>query len=375
MMGIRWRIAGLLLIMTLLVSSPGVSEDWNAVEWSGAADGLGLQVWASALREEAFRSYSGSDTGSDTGIAAALAGRWLRQQLDLGLAAQAVSTFRSLPPAIRARLEEGPFQAVSGEVGGQPFRAEVPDLRLELAAAHLLAGDPQGAAALAERVPSLPWAPAGEWLAPQRAPAPDLAARLFQGLIARWLRPSTDDPFELLAEAAGREASAGLVFRILLGRVAERDGYPSISADAFGSVARRLERFATGAANIPQPLPERVTAAGRRLETDVASLCRSLEEQAGIAEKASRSTDAEVEARVRAAALAAVQPPVAPGERRRPLFRRAEVLVEVLMVDRAGKRAFVIWYEGPPEGPQGGQIRLEESQGAWNLKVVGSWIA
>jgi hypothetical protein len=371
MMGIRWRIAGLLLIMALLVSLPGVSEDLNAVDWSGDADALGLQVWASALREEAFRSYSGSDTG----IAAVLAGRWLRQQLELGLAAQAVSTFRSLPPAVRGRLEEGPFQTISGEIGGQPFRAEIPDLRLELAAAHLLAGDPQGAATLAVREPSPPWGPSGEWLVRQSTPVPELVARLFQGLIARWLHPSADDPFELLAEAAGREASAGVVFQILLGRVAERDGYPAVSADVFGSVARRQERLATGTASISHPLPKRVTAAGRRLEADVASLCRSLEEQAGIAGKMSRSPGAEVEARVQAAVLAAIQPPVAPGERRRPLFRRAEVLMEVLMVDRAGKRAFVIWYEGPPEGPQGGQIRLEESQGAWNIKVVGSWIA
>lgn len=334
MTGIRSRTAGLLLAALLLAASPGVGEEWGALEWSQAADSLGHTIWASALREEAYRSYRGNDPA----IAAALAGRWVQQQLVNGLAADAVATFRSLPATIRTRLEEGPFDMTPMD--------GIPDLRLELAAAHLLVGDSRGAA-LAEKVP------------------PSL---LYESVISLWLHPSSEDPFELLVTAAGREHGLGLIFQILLGRLAEREGYPALTEHVLGSVARRMGHWATGEANLSHPPPAHVVSAGRRLEVNLASVRRNLEEQIRAASaKAPNGSEAEVRAR------AVFQELIDPRDRR-DIFG-AEPTVELFLIDRAGRRAFGIWYEGPPAGPQGGQIRLEESGGVWKGEIVSSWIA
>lgn len=358
MAGIRSRTAGLLLAALLLAALPGTGEEWRALEWSKAADSLGSTVWASALREEAYQSYPGDDVA----ISAVLAGRWLGQQLDNGLAANAVATFRSLPPAVRTRLEEGPFETTP--MGG------ILDLRLELAAAHLLVGDPQGAIALAEKVPSPPPAPSRPWLSrPESSPVEDANTRLFKSVIALWLHPSSEDPFELLATAAGREHGLGFVFQILLGRLAEREGYPALTEHSLGSVASRMGHWATGESTLSHPPPAHVVAAGRRLEADLASVRRSLEEQVRAA-SAKASHDSEAAVRARAVFRELINP-----RDRRDIFFSAEPIIELFMVDRAGKRAFGIWYEGRPKGPMGGQIRLEESGGVWKSERVGSWIS
>lgn len=363
---IRSQAVGLFLAVLLLAASPGAGEDWNALEWSKAADRLGSTVWASALREEAYRSYPENDAA----VSAVLAGWWLRQQLANGLAANAVATFRSLPPAVRTRLEEGPSgKTVSGEIGGQTFREHIPDLRLELAAAHLLVGDSRGAVALADKVPSPPPAPSRPWLSRlESGPAEYENVRLFKSIIALWLHPASEDPFELLATAAGREHGLGLIFQILLGRLAEREGYPALAEHSLGSVASRMGDWATGESTLSNPIPAHVVAAGRRLEADLASVRRSLEEQVRAA-SAKVSHDSEAAVRARAAFRELIDP-----RDRRNIFS-AEPIIELFMIDRAGKRAFGIWYEGPPAGPMGGQFRLEESGGVWKSERIGSWIS
>ncbi len=344
---IRSRTAVLLLVVLLFAASPGTGQDWSAEEWSKAADSLGYTIWASALREEAYRSYRGDDPA----IAATLAGQWLQQQLLIGLAAKAVATFRSLPPAVRTHIEEGPFETTSMGL--------IPDLRLELAAAHLLVGDSEGAAALAGKVP---------------VSASSQDARLLQDLIALWLRPSPEDPFELLTEAAGQEHSGELVLQMLLSRVAKREGYAALSAYSSRSVASLLGYWTSGKSRVSRSLPARVTAARWRLETDLTSVRRGLERQArASAAKESRRSKSEAEIRARTTFRERIKPD-RPGER--SVFIRDESVIELFMIDRAGKKALGIWSViRPPEGSHGGQIRLEESEGVWEADLVGYWIS
>lgn len=318
MMGIRFHVTGLSLAVALLFSAPGMGEDWTTVQW-------------------------------------------VRQLLSLGLADHAVAAFRGLPPAVRARLEEGPFETATGEI---------PDVRLELAAAHILAGDDRGAAALAGKLPALPAEPVPSLLVRKPGDVRPKNDRLLQGLIHLWLHPSSEDPFELLSESAGREGTAGMIFEMLLGKVADRESYPDVAKVSFRSVAFRVERW-TG--NPVPSLPERVITAGQRLKADGASLVQTLREQMRTAaEKASRGPIPETEIRARTAAEKVIEPFRRSDDR--PSFMGGPYL-DLFMIDRAGTRAFTIWYEGPPVGPQGGQIRLEESGGSWKAEVIGSWIA
>ena len=346
----------LLLPIALATASPSAGQERSTVEWTKAADALGLRVWSIALREKAFRSYRGSDAA-----AAALAGKWIQQQLELGLTADAIATFKNLPRAVRTRLEERPSGA---EI------SEVPDLRLELAAAYLPEGDSRIAAALVSKAP-LPSPFAGRQVRPDGVVDWDaMNAHVLRRMIDRWLHPSSGDPFDLLVEAAGREYRASAVFRILLGRLAEREGYPAVTRYSLDAIARRLAPLQSGAEDLPGPVPPEVIAAGKRLEADLASLCRSLEEQARAAGKTAQS-DSAVEGYARAAALKKVHPEP---DLRAVIFEDP-IHFELFMLDRSGRRGFAIWYQGPPAGPQGGQLRLEESEGNWKVEIFGSWIA
>ena len=76
-------------------------------------------------------------------------------------------------------------------------------------------------------MPAIPTAPAEQWLLPARNET-NRELRLRRELFARWLRPSPDDPFPLLADFTSmteRSASAGSL--LLLSRLSEREGYPA----------------------------------------------------------------------------------------------------------------------------------------------------
>ena len=345
----------------ILLAALAVRPDQPGL-WVRAADLLQSPAWSPAFLEEASRRLK--DPGSD--VAVALAARMIEGQLRSGLAERAVAAYKGLPPAVRARLAEGATGPVDAEVGGLPFHAELRDLRVELAAAHLLAGDAAGAAALEASLPPppLPPTPASPWLSNIAAEdARTRNTRLLRGLVARWLRPSAGDPFELLAETAGSyERTWDLSVLPLLGRVAGREGYPAVTAFAFRTTSRTLEAWIQRPFDPLAGLPARVIAAGRGREADLAALRQTLEEEARAA--------GERQAGLPKAALTAVYLQIM-----KPDQFAFGLDFLLAFADRAGKRAFVIYYQGPPQGPAGGQIRLEELGGSWRALTVGFWIA
>ena len=210
-------------------------------------------------------------------------------------------------------------------------------------------------------------APTEKWLEPARN---DIARelRLRRELFARWLRPSPDDPFPLLADFTSmteRSAPAGSL--LLLSRLSEREGYPALAR--FASEKANWSWGAPRAAmELPPGLPPRLAAGVRHIEADLAKLHAEVKQRAATA----------------ARAVPQVPPAVAEavdklleerGSNQTPAFFLAERTITLFVADREGHRAFVVWSEGPPRGPKGGQLRLEKVGGTWSGIVFGFWIA
>jgi hypothetical protein len=316
--------------------------------------------WRISCLEEALRRLDSRESDAALAVSASL----LQIEAEAGLGERAVATWRRMSGSQRARLLAMNDREIQATIGGHDFKADATDLELNLVAAHLLAGDFRGAAALEAALPAAPTAPAEKWLEPSRTET-TRELRLRRELFARWLRPSPDDPFPLLADFTSmteRSAPAGSL--LLLSRLSEREGYPALARFASEKAAWSWGTL-RAAMELPPGLPPRLTAAVRRIEADLEKL------RAEVKGRASRA-----------------MPPVPPAvvnavdkliESRRntqtPPFLLPERMITLFVADRDGRRAFVVWYEGPPRGPQGGQFRLEKSGDTWSGVAFTAWIA
>ena len=217
--------------------------------------------WRLACLEEALRRLDPRESDA----ALALNARLLQTEVEAGLGERAVDTWRRMPASQRARLLAMSGREILATIGGHDFKVDATNLGLVLVAAHLLAGDLRGAAALEAALPAAPTAPAEKWLEPARNET-TRELRLRRELFARWLRPSPDDPFPLLADFTSmteRSAPAGSL--LLLSRLSEREGYPALARFvsekaiwSWGSPRAAME--------LPPGLPSHLAAAVRRIE-------------------------------------------------------------------------------------------------------------
>jgi hypothetical protein len=315
--------------------------------------------WRIACLEEALRHLDPRESDAALALNASL----LQIEAEAGLGERAVDTWRRMPKNQRDRLLAMSGREIQTTIGGHDFKAGAPDLRLNLVAAHLLAGDLRGAAALEAVLPAIPTAPAEKWLEPARNET-NREFRLRREIFARWLRPSSDDPFPLLVDFTSmteRSAPAGSL--LLLSRLSEREGYPALAR--FASEKAVWSWGTPGAAmELPPGLPPRLAAAVRRIEADQEKL------RTEAKGRVSRAMPP-----VPPAVVDAVHRLVEARSPETPPFRLPERMITLFVADRDGRRAFVVWYEGPPHGPQGGQLRLEKSGDTWSGILFGSWIA
>jgi hypothetical protein len=319
--------------------------------------------WRIACLEEALRRLDSRESDAALAVSASL----LQTEVEAGLGERAVDTWRRMPASQHARLLAMSGREILATIGGHDFKVDATNLGLDLVAAHLLAGDLRGAATLEAALPAAPTAPAGKWLEPARNENAR-EFRLRRELFARWLRPSPDDPFPLLVDFTSmteRSAPAGSL--LLLSRLSEREGYPVLARFASGKVAWSLGT-PRAPMELPPGLPPFLVAGVRGIEADLEKL--------------------RAETKERAATAARAVPPVPPAvaeavdkllEERRssqtPDFFLSERMITLFVADREGRRAFVVWSEGPPRGPKGGQLRLEKVGGTWSGIVFGFWIA
>ncbi|HTG35403.1 MAG TPA: hypothetical protein VLB76_20980 [Thermoanaerobaculia bacterium] len=316
--------------------------------------------WRIACLEEALRRLDSRESDAVLAVRASL----LQIEVEAGLGERAVDTWRGMPASQRARLLARSGREIQATIGGHDFKADATGLALNLVAAHLLAGDLRGAAALEAALPAAPTAPAEKWLEPIRNET-TRELRLRREFFTRWLRPSPDDPFLLLTgimSMSERSAPAGSL--LLLSRLSEREGYPALARFAsekavwvWGNPAAAME--------LPPGLPSRLTDSVRRIEADLAKLHEEVKERAATAERA-----------VPPGVVAAIDNLVdAGGRSSTPAFLLPERKITLFVTDREGRRGFAIWYEGPPRGPKGGQVRLEKSGDTWSGIQVAFWIA
>jgi hypothetical protein len=332
-----------------------------AVLWNEAARNLfERSSWKMAFYEEALRRLTagGRKRPVDPDVATALAEALLDQQLQAGLAPRAIATLRSLPPAIRSRIEKGSTGNVVAEVDGLPFRGELRDLRLPLAAAYLLTGDPRTAAAWIARVPPKP---DGE------SDAERTEKRADREIIARSLSPSSDDPFELLTSFLAHGISGVGVTgtgRLACARLAEREGYPAVAAYEL----RLQEQGDPNSDSDSDPgfdpsrgLNARVRAAAASVRVELDKLDRTLmDEEQGDRDAARAGLGPDLSAPL-AAFVAAGQPGGVLSTNLRLFF-----------FDRSGRRAYAEW----DAGGSGGQDLLQENDdGTWKVEKVVDWMS
>ncbi len=324
----------LALLLAGLAARPGAAPLWiDAAELAGEAPS-----WQIAFLEQAFRCLAppgSAPAPEQTPAAAAVAESWLIKLMELGLAPRALAAWRGLPPAVRELVESGATGSVEAEVGGVPFAGELRDMRLELAALAMLAGNqpdarrllaaagsgagapaaaaatgPEGALgafvpgavpAAGEAAPIAAGAPA----AGPRAAAPPAsrdwrwakAARgreLKRQLLRRWLESSADDPFGLFVQSlsAANPGAVGLdsldpaCWRLVLARVAEREGYPEIAAFVLTMLRRRGLDFVAAndeIAGTGRGVPPSVLTGARGVTAEIVRLYREVEEDAQAA--------------------------------------------------------------------------------------------
>jgi hypothetical protein len=275
--------------------------------------------------------------------AAPVAARFLAELFDAGLAQDAVSILHGLPRPVRARLgrearllDRGPEQSVSSFYGGR-------DLRVDLAAAHLLTGDRQAARAWAARgriralscasanppphsrsldsrdpfdpgnsipgnsIPGNPINPnekAGtdadtrpipEQVADKDAQAARRQLRQWQATVACSLSSTGTDPFALLADWAGGEGTwSWSIGHALTGaRLARREGYPAVAeyllADAVQRVQARDRAMLATSWQPASPVPPRVRRDAELLATQLAGANQAVAGEIAAARAALRA--------------------------------------------------------------------------------------
>jgi hypothetical protein len=242
-----------------------------AVLWRRAAQLTYDPAWKIALLEEALRQKE------DATVSTVMAEDLLQEQLAAGLVPQALATFQGLAPEVRSRVEQGSEGEVKTRAGGLPFTGWTNDLRLPLAQAYLLAGDARAAARLAAKVKPVPATKrdrsSGRWTR-------ELARRV----VARWLHPSREDPFKLLADALADERFG--LGTLALARLAERERYPAVAAYVLSFLGRdRREPPLEPARGV---LP-RVRAAAESTQGEIEKLHQSLEEEIRADQEAART--------------------------------------------------------------------------------------
>ncbi len=315
-------------------------------------------------------------------VAAAIAESWLAKEMEAGLTARALTVWRSLPPAVRAAVEDGATGKVETEVGGVPFAGELRDLRLDLAAAALLAGNradarrllaavgATAAAVVTAPVPATPTAPTATAMTTipgppgsiggSDAPAAAAAASGRQGgrqaataqrgpgikrrLLERWLEPVRDDPFGLFVEAVaaegpapGRDSLDAAGWQLFLARSAEREAYPEIAAYALAALGQRLAGGGNDdeLAGSGRGLPPSVLIGARAASADLDRLRREVEEDARLARARMRAALVPDPAAPTIARLLASPQPPAPFTER-PLPGRPQAAEPVAGTPRRG---------------------------------------
>ncbi len=353
-------LGGAQILIAALAVRPEPAALWN----EAARTLFERSSWKMAFYEEALRRLTagGRKRPVDPDVAAALAEALLDQQLQAGLAPRAIATLRSLPPAIRSRIEKGSTGNVVAEVDGLPFRGELRDLRLPLAAAYVLTGDPRTAAAWIARVPPKP---DGESDAERKEKNDD------REILARALSSSSDDPFELLTSSLAHGISGVGVTgmgRLACARLAEREGYPAVAAyelrlqeqGDLGSESDSDLGFDPG-----RGLNARVRGAAASLRGEMDKLDRTLrDEERADRDMARTSLGPEVSAPL-AAFVAARQPGGV-------LPANLSTNLRLFFFDRSGRRAYAEW----DAGGSGEQDLLQENDdGTWKVENVVDWMS
>jgi hypothetical protein len=292
------------LLLAALAVRPSATPLWvyaaEAAGWSRA--------WQLAFFEQSFRSLvpPGSTPRPElVPVAAAIAESWLAEEIEAGLMARAWTAWRGLPPVVRAAVEQGATGKVEADVDGVPFSGELRDLRLDLAATAVLAGNrPEArrlvaAVAATARTPGsvgAPGAPAaaaasGRQGGQQAAPAlPALPAReIERRLLERWLETTRDDPFGLFvaalaAEGRGTTSLDAAGWQLALARTAEREGYPEIAAYVLAALGWRFAggNYEEDLAGTGRGLPPAVLMGARGAGADLERLRRELDEDARV---------------------------------------------------------------------------------------------
>ena len=242
--------------------------------WDKAARAAPAMSWRLAFREEAFRT---ADMASPD--AARLAAAWLSDLLQEGLTRQALAAYRGLPPDLRARLDRGEIKDPEN----------LSDLRTGLAVTAFLEGDRETAGRLASLASQAPVQPSDKTTSTEK----DAAVQL--RLLDRMLAPVSDDPFSLFVGALDREGPFGGLEtntgELLLARLAEREGYPALTAYllegvAYGLSPNNLEPFEPA-----RGVPPRVRANAAALAAERDALSRGYSQEARAAEYAARTGD------------------------------------------------------------------------------------
>ncbi len=364
-----------------------------------------------ALFEQAYRVYLGpraaAPGSAEVPIALALAGQWLKAELDNGLAAEAVATFHALPPALRRALAAGTIPWIlERTIPGMDFSHTDEDLRLPLAAACLLVGDRTTAGELL--------AGTAQWPGNE-----DRSADILDQSLAHDPR-GQEDPFELFVRTLGRQPNdiPPAVVALAFARFAERERYPTVAAYCLRKVTERLadlrELRETG-----QPVPAGllnlangivIASTARRLEGEVESLYQTTEEEirtqtaAGSADLRSppqlfRSRKAVATAGALAAVLTTLEAEkrttdrclvadraafadLAPDPRWSVLSveelktawqaESCGLALPLFFLDRSGRRGFAVWNDSYFRG---GTIVLAETGRGWVARRDGIWIS
>ncbi len=242
--------------------------------WDKAGRAAPAMSWRLAFREEAFRT---ADAASPD--AARLAASWLSDLLEQGLTRQALAAYQGLPPDLRARLDRGEVKDPEN----------LSDLRIGLAVTAFLEGDWETAGRLASLASQAPAQPSDKTTSTEK----DASVQL--RLLGRMLTPVSDDPFALFVDALDREGPFGGLGtntgELLLARLAEREGYPALTAYllegvAYGLSPNNLEPFEPA-----RGVPPRVRANAAALAAERDALSRGYSQEARAAEYTARTGD------------------------------------------------------------------------------------